>query len=627
MAIQALRRGSKSWVVKGILILIAISFAAFFGVSDNPFQRTTQLVKVGSEDVGVNEIATAFNREMQNIAPLLGGQLTTEQAVRLGLLDQAISRVVARNLFELGARDSGVVIGTQQVAGAIRSSPQFQSGVGFDRLAYETYLARNGLSEGEFVALLSQDLSRQQYVGSIRAGQTAPRPLLDTVYRYREERRVADVAVVLDAAMADPGTPDETALMSYYDGHPDAFMAPEYRALTIAALSPEELALEIAVDEAEVAEAYELRRVSYETPERRTVDQALFEDQASAQRAAALIGEGRTFDGAVEEVTGEAPIALGEVGRAELFDVAVADAVFGAAVDTPTAPVEGPFGWAIYRVSAVSPGSVRTFEEVREELAAELALERARDDIFEVMNTVDDVLAGGASIEEAASASAVRVVTTAAIAQDGTGRDGQRVGGVASESAVLEIAFATENGFDSLVSETPAGGFFVVRVDGVTEAAVRPLDEVRDDAIAAWQADQRRTAAQAKADAVVDQLEAGEVFTRLAPTLGLTVSRSAPITRAGGAEDTTLPAAMLAPLFDARSGDALTGDTEVGVAVAQLVEVRRAGTATGEAGETLRSGLGVGLANDLEAQLGAALQSDYGVEVDRVAIENIFTVN
>src|SRR5713226_8227967 len=56
---------------------------------------------------------------------------------------------------------------------------------------------------------------------------------------------------------------------------------------------------------------------------------------------------------------------------------------------------------------------------------------------------------------------------------------------------ILRTVFGTEAGQVSNVNDTSDGGFYVVRVDKVTPSAVRPLAEVHDQALAAWQQDQR----------------------------------------------------------------------------------------------------------------------------------------
>ena len=64
--------------------------------------------------------------------------------------------------------------------------------------------------------------------------------------------------------------------------------------------------------------------------------------------------------------------------------------------------MRSPFGWHVLRVTGVEPAQSRPLDAVRDELRAALAQERAADLAFERANQVEDALAGGATLEEAA---------------------------------------------------------------------------------------------------------------------------------------------------------------------------------------------------------------------------------
>src|SRR5690349_20094871 len=83
-------------------------------------------------------------------------------------------------------------------------------------------------------------------------------------------------------------------------------------------------------------------------------------------------------------------LSLGSVKKDEL-PAEFADAIFGAEVNKPTLPVKSDFGWHIFRVTAVSPESQRSLEEVHDELAKALAHEKAADAVYEQANKLEDM--------------------------------------------------------------------------------------------------------------------------------------------------------------------------------------------------------------------------------------------
>ena len=93
--LQAMRGQAASWVVKIILGLLIIAFAAW-GINDVFLNQTvsTTVAEVDEREIEVQELQFRFRTEMQRLQPVFGNQLTEEQAVSIGLLDSALNRIV-----------------------------------------------------------------------------------------------------------------------------------------------------------------------------------------------------------------------------------------------------------------------------------------------------------------------------------------------------------------------------------------------------------------------------------------------------------------------------------------------------------------------------------------------------
>src|SRR5262245_62933315 len=104
--------------------------------------------------------------------------------------------------------------------------------------------------------------------------------------RYQNEQRTVEY-VLLDRAQAgeisDP-TPEQLA--KYFEERKSLFRAAEYRKIVILPLIPGEQAMWTTISDADVQKAYEERRARYLTPERRELQQIVFENPEEAQAAA-----------------------------------------------------------------------------------------------------------------------------------------------------------------------------------------------------------------------------------------------------------------------------------------------------------------------------------------------------
>ncbi len=633
--LRAMRNASKSWVMKAILGLLALTFVAFFGGvggfggfssgrhgggGAGSVGNLNSLVQVGRANIDATAISTAYNQEVRSLSQVLGRAITPEQARQLGLLNRTVDRLVTSALFDQGAEDLGVMISQESVAQTVRGLPQFQApNGGFDAVTYEGFLRQNGITEGQFLGDVRGDMARRQILSGIQASAAPPFALVDAIYNYRQEQRIIESVRISAIDLPDLSEPTDGEISTFYEGAKDRFLAPEYRSIAIASLSTAQLAEQMTPSENDLLIDFELRQGEFDTPESRAVKQAVFADRAAAERARELIAEGETFDAATQEVTGSQPLDLGQVARADML-VELADATFTIDAAAVSDPIETPFGWQLLQVTEIIPENTPDFEDVRDQLTRDRALIMARDQIFEVMDTVTDAYAGGASLEDAVQENGLQLQNITSVAANGTDAQDSPVAGLDREGLILRAAFSTPVGQDSDVVETPDGGFFVLRVSDIVEPAPRPLDTVREQVASAWQAQKIAEGAENLANQLVDRAAGGESLADAASALGLTADLSEPVLRTG--EGSELPPALVNLAFEGGVEDiSVTPDGE-GVVVGRVAEIVPASGAG--ALVSLRTSLSQDVSIDIQTQLAAALRNEYDVDVDQAALDGLF---
>ncbi|HBN31907.1 MAG TPA: peptidylprolyl isomerase, partial [Rhodobacteraceae bacterium] len=157
------------------------------------------------------------------------------------------------------------------------------------------------------------------------------------------------------------------------------------------------------VDEAALRTLYDEQSARFNIPARRIVDRLVYPNQATAQAALDSLSSGaKTFETLVtERGLTLADVDLGEVSRADLTGAA-ADAVFLLTEPGVAGPVETDLGPALFQVNAVLEAQNTSFEQVSDELHAEYVADRARRQIDDGIVGIDDLLAGGNTLEEIA---------------------------------------------------------------------------------------------------------------------------------------------------------------------------------------------------------------------------------
>ncbi|MBP2227252.1 peptidyl-prolyl cis-trans isomerase D [Azospirillum agricola] len=625
--LQFIRNFAGSWVVKILFVLLILSFGVW-GIGD-VFRSSvpTTVAEVGKVAIERDALDQEFRRQMDRLRPMLGGNLTTEQAKQFGLLDQSLNALIQRTLFDLAAKDAGISVGPDVVKLRIADEPAFRNPQGqFDPNLFRSVLRNNQLTEEGYVAVVTRETARELVAGAVNAGVAAPKPLVQALYRFRSETRVAELVTLPNAAVGDVGVPDDAEITKSYEDHQVRFTAPEYRALTVAQLSPDALAKDIKIEDDQLRAAYDERAAEFGTPEKRTVQMVVINDEAKAKAIAEAAKTKSLVDAAKE--AGVEPLTLDNIARAELPELG--DAAFALEQGKPSEAIKSALGWHVLAVTGIQAGSTRSFEEVRDQLRAELQKEKALDAVFSIANRAEDQLASGASLDEVAQAQGLALTKVAAIDSTGKAPDGKDAApNLPALKALLPTAFQLKQGAASNLTEGQGSVFTAVRVDSVIPAAVRPLAEVRDQVIADWQAAKRAEQAAKKAEDIAAKLKQGaeQAAQTVATEAGASFAMTTPFTREARSVE-GLPGDLVRRLFDAKPGDVVNGASGDAQIVARLKEVIAANPAADAAAlGPIESTITQGIESDLMAQFGNALRGHYPVQIHRQRIDQFFAAS
>jgi peptidyl-prolyl cis-trans isomerase D len=433
--------------------------------------------------------------------------------------------------------------------------------------------------------------------------------------------------VLLDRAQAgDVPQPSPEELAKYFDERKILFRAPEYRKLVIVSLIPSEQAKWIEISDADLKRAYEERRARYVTPERRHILQVDFPNAEAAQAAADRIAQGAKLDEIAKELgKTEKDIDLGTVAKAAVIDRAAADAAFALKEGEISAPVKGRFGTVLVQVLKIEPELVRPFEQVAGELKQELATARAKTEIFDVFNKIEDARAEGKPLAEAAESLKLPMRTVEAI--DRSGRDAAGTPVSLPDQRLLAGAFSTDVGVDRDPLQVQ-DGYIWYDVTGITPSRERPIDEVKEQVETRWREQEIAARLNAKATEILDKLKAGTPLAEVAAANNLKVQTMSGIKRGQGSqqESGALSQAAVAAVF--RTAKDAAGKAEAGQPGEQVVfrvtdivvpTLDAASADTKRVVETLDRGL----SEDILAEYIARLESEIGVTINQNALNQV----
>lgn len=597
------------WILMGLVMVGLVGFG-----STNFGGSSRSIGTVGDTEIDARRYSRELQSELNAFEAQTGQRLTMQQAQAFGVDQQVLSRVIAAVALEDETARLGISVGDDQLRARIVDIPSFAGVDGkFNKESYRFALEQSGLTAAGFEQSLRAEVSRQILQAAVANGITANDTYVDTLYGFAREARSFTWAELPVSRLDTPlPTPTADELTAYYDANPSAFTLPETKKITYAWLDPQSLVSEIKVDEAQIKDLYDERNAQYNQPERRMVERLVLGTEEEAQAKADAIAAGET---SFEDIVGErqlelSDIDLGDVSKAELG--AAGDAIFALEEPGIVGPLPTDLGPALFRVNAILAAQSTPLEDVRDALNAELAADAARRRVGDMVAELDDLMAGGATLEE--------ISDSHNMVLDSIDWTANSSDGIAAYEAFRDAAAAASEGDFPEITLMSDGGVFALRLEALEPSRVQNQDEVADAVLAGWQDEKRLELLEDQARGMIPALEGGESLA----SLGLTEVIEEGQERDAFIEGT--PPAFMTELFEMTEGTWQVVPSVDGVLIVRLDAIVPVDQDSEEATAikaTFATQTAQEIAIDIEAAFSRAVQTKAGIELNRPMINAV----
>lgn len=497
MVMQAMQSGKGSKFIKFIFFtllvlaafgLVLTDVGGFFrgGVSNNDVAR------VGNHKISVVE----FDRSARRALARAGMQ--PAEAMQLGYMDQILNSEIQRSLFQQIAADNNIKIGRDVIAKQVNDIVEQSMQDGQSKQEVLDQLLRNqGFTEAGFV----QALASEGAAGILARGIQNPflnysEYLVEDLFYYQNETRNIEYVPFLNKDVTDVEEPTDEQLEKLYNAMKPSFSVPETRDITVAIIDDSAISSTVSISDEDVREIYDEDIESFKVPEQRVLEQAIIKDVDQASEVYKKLEKTGNLKQAVIDATGDAKAyLLAQPFQKEGLIEDIADKVFeGDEVNRNFEPIQSPLGWHVIRLIKVNPPTTKSFDSVKEQIRKELLLDEQADQKYELASRIDDLLAGGATIEEVKQETKLELISV---------KDVTRQGAMASQhhpldqfgddqKIVTELAYEFYEGEASPVTEFSDGRLAFVQIDKTTLQSFKPFDDVKAEIKAGWIKDQRR---------------------------------------------------------------------------------------------------------------------------------------
>jgi peptidyl-prolyl cis-trans isomerase D len=437
----------------------------------------------------------------------------------------------------------------------------------------------------------------------------------------RAQKRILEVVTLMNNGVHDVPAPEDKAVQDFYQKNSKIFVAPEYRGLTIARLSTDDIAKDTAMTDEQMQKEYAAHSQQYEHAERRDVLQVVITNEAKARQLTAAARTSGNLPNAAG-VMGYKTVPLNDTEEKTLLPELAAP-VFALKPGEISDPIKSPLGWHVVQLKKITPAGIPNFADIKDQLRETMQRDQAVDTATRTVNQLDDELAAGHALEDIADSLKLRLIKVAAVDAKGKTPEGKEPSEFPNKEDVLKAGFEQGSGESSPVIDDKKGNYIVVRTDEIVASAVRPFEQVKDKVLAAWKAQAQAKLAASQAETIAKGLREGKGPATFAALEGIDVRVSRPLSMLDDT-DPTLPPAVIAQIFNMKKGDVITSSQPDRQLILRLAEIVNPDNTPGNAnqarvgGEARRQ-----LPIDLSLELVNYLRQVYPVWVDQEALDTL----
>lgn len=553
--LQTIRDKSSGWLAIVVLGLIILTMA-FFGVESYfapkvetytaRIEGPAKFLGFGGQhkDIEQNEFRRRFDQlraEQRSQQGDAFDALKFESAEnKRTLLDRMIDEEIAM----LSAQRDGISASKAEVQKAILEIDAFKVDGTFSADQYRLALQSQGYTTASFEQLVSNGLIRSKLSEEIASSAfSSDDEVDDFAHLSQQTRDLIWLELPTPSLPAEP--PSDKELRDWYQSNASRYQREENVAIEYVEVDAAAIPKIESVDEVTLRERYEQQKGRYVTEPQYLASHLLVNvppdadkavESAARDRAAALVAKARADGADFAALAKENSDDLGskaeggDLGAIEkgVFDPAFEQAVFALQAGQVSEPVRGPDGWHVIKLREIVPGVSRSFEDVHDELMAEV-LESEHERAFSELSgrLVDLVYKDPSALAPAAQELGLPLLTAPAF----TRNNGD---GITALPAIRKAAFADPQKLERLVSdaiEVAPGHVVMLRVTDHQPAVTRPFEEVRDTVLADFNTDRLGKLAKEQAIALRERANKGESLDALAAELGRSVMTRAGVAR------------------------------------------------------------------------------------------------
>jgi peptidyl-prolyl cis-trans isomerase D len=541
--LRILREHATSWMLKAILILVAVTFISWGGYSFFREKKVTYVAKVNGVTIEWREYNDAFQNVIKQYREAFGPSLSEKMIEELRLKDKVLDDLIAKILILQEAKRLGLSTPDEELRGSIESIPAFQVNGQFDKRNYERFLRLSRMTPEEFEQIQRESLLLSKAVSLIKmnSGKVSDEEVLDA-YLFENERIDLTFMKIIPDSFKGQVNANEIEIKDYFQKHQEEFRVPAFAQIQYLLFRPSDFESKVQVSSDEIKRYYDLRKDTFKIPKQVRVRDILIKAgpqdtanqlEAKKKKAEEILEKAKkTKDfGSLAKQYSEAENGpqggdLGWIQKGMLGEKIESILFTMKAGDLSEVLVERD-GFHILKIEEVKEEIQKSFEEVKDQILQALKKEKTKAEASRKAEDAFYALFRSRDLEGYSREKDIPLKTT------GLFKEGDEIPDIGRNPSFYSSVFSLKLGEISPVVDIPPN-FYILKLMNKKDSRIPPLDEVKEEVRRKIIEAKSEEKARQVAEDLLSQIRTGKNIREVARERGYPLEETGFFTRTAG---------------------------------------------------------------------------------------------
>ncbi len=538
--LRILREHATSWMLRGILILVAVSFISWGGFYLLREEKHSYVAKVDGKIIDEREYNDLYQSALKQYREALGPSFSEKFLEEIRLKEKVLDQLIDKILILQEARRLGLAVLDEELREAIENFPAFQVNGQFDSRQYERFLRLNRLTAEGFEQMQRESILFSKLVNLIKSsGRKVSDQELFEIYLFENERINLNFIQITPESFKKRVTVNEIEMKDFFQKHAEEFRVPTFAQIQYLTFRPSDFEGKVQVSPEEINRYYDSRKDQFTIPKQVRAREILIKlggqespDQIEQKKKKAETilekAKKRNDFASLARQFSESNSASkgGDIGWIQKGSIeeSLEEILFSLKPGEVSGVVRGSAGFFIFKVEEVKEEKKRPLEEVKDQIrqtlinekTKSLASRQAEDAFYSLFRSRD--------LENYAKEKGIPLKTTRFF------KEGEEVAEFGKNPNFHSSVFSLKIGEISPVVSIPPN-FYILKMINKKESRIPSFEEVKEEVqrkVTEMKAEEK---ARKVAEELLGLINKGKSLLELAKERGFQVEETGPFVR------------------------------------------------------------------------------------------------